>query len=183
MIYKRAWLIKLFSSLIFLYLVSSRYLSLQPNWWTSNWHRISCKLYLGAMSSSDIDTVLFVKPQQWPTPSESIAIYCVRKLVSCITHLQSCAKVDIWNKKKKVRTVAKIKTQGYKIWRLPKFSTNVTLPLNTATTLFNEPRSQRQFPYAINCDRFAWCGSLLWLYKYCWMIRTSWIIERRWEQN
>ena len=36
---------------------------------------------------------------------------------------------------------------------------------------------------AINCDRFACCGSLLWLYKYCWMIRTSWIIARRWEQN
>ena len=45
---------------------------------------------------------IFVKPQQWPTPSESIAIYCVRKLVSCITHLQSCAKVDIWNKKKQI---------------------------------------------------------------------------------
>jgi len=65
---------------------------------------------------------IFVKPQQWPTPSESIAIYCVRKLVSCITHLQSCTKVDIWNKKKKLRTVAKIKPQGYKNWRLPKFS-------------------------------------------------------------
>ena len=77
---------------------------------------------------------IFVKPQQWPTPSESIAIYCVRKLVLCITHLQSCAKVDIRNKKKKLRTVAKIKTQGYKNWRLPKFSTNVTPPLNTATT-------------------------------------------------
>ena len=48
--------------------------------------------------------------------SESIAIYCVKKLVSCVTHLQSCAKVDIWNKKKKLRTVAKIKTQDYKIW-------------------------------------------------------------------
>ena len=30
-------------------------------------------------------SAIFVKPQQWPTPSESIAIYCVRKLVSCIT--------------------------------------------------------------------------------------------------
>jgi len=89
------------------------------------------------------ESAIFVKPQQWPTPSESIAIYCVRKLVSCITHLQSCAKVNIWNKKKKLRTVAKIKTQGYKNWRLPKFSTNVTPPLNTATTLFNEPRSQQ----------------------------------------
>jgi len=51
----------------------------------------------------------FVKPQQWPTSTESIAIYCVRKLVSCVTHLQFCAKVDIWNKKKKLHTVAKIK--------------------------------------------------------------------------
>jgi len=34
------------SSLIFLYLVLSRYLSLQHNWWTSNWHRISCKYQL-----------------------------------------------------------------------------------------------------------------------------------------
>jgi len=86
---------------------------------------------------------MFVKPHQWPTPSESIAIYCVRKLVSCVTHHQSCAKVDIWNKKKKLRTVAKIKTQNYLNWRLQKFSTIATLPLNTATTLFNEPRSQR----------------------------------------
>jgi len=30
-----------------------------------------------------------------PRPSESIAIYCVRELVSCVTHLQSCAKIDI----------------------------------------------------------------------------------------
>jgi len=86
---------------------------------------------------------IFVKPQQWPTPSESIAIYCLRKLVSCVTHLQSCAKVDIWNKKKKLRTVAKNKTQDYKIWRLQNLSTVVTPPLNTATTLFNEHRSQR----------------------------------------
>jgi len=56
---------------------------------------------------------IFVKSQQWPTPSESIAIYCVRKLVSWVTHLQSCAKVDIWNKNKKLCTVAKIKTQNY----------------------------------------------------------------------
>jgi len=33
-------------------------------------------------------SAMFVKPHQWPTPSESIAIYCVRKLVSCVTHLQ-----------------------------------------------------------------------------------------------
>ena len=38
---------------------------------------------------------IIVKPQQWPTPSESIAIYCIRKLVSCFTDLLSCAKVKI----------------------------------------------------------------------------------------
>jgi len=48
-----------------------------------------------------------------------------------------------WNKKKKLRTVAKIKTQDYKIWRLQNLSTVVTPPLNTATTLFNEHRSQQ----------------------------------------
>ena len=47
--------------------------------------------------------------------------------------------------KKKLRTVtvAKIKTQDYKNWRLHNFFTIVTPPLNTATTLFNEHRSQR----------------------------------------
>ena len=39
---------------------------------------------------------IFVKPQQWPTPSESIVIYCVRKLVSCITHLQSFPQTAGW---------------------------------------------------------------------------------------
>ena len=105
------------------------------------------------------EKAIFVKPQQWPTPSESIAIYCVRKLVSCITHLQSCAKVDIWNKKKKLHTVAKIKPQGYKNWRLPKFSTTITPPLNTATTLFNKPRSQRPFgtsDWQNYSSRLAW---------------------------
>jgi len=93
----------------------------------------------------NMSRVIFVKPQQWPTPSESIAIYCVSKLVSCVTHLQSRAKVDIWNKKKKLRTVAKIKTQDYKNWRLQNLSTIATPPLTTATTLFNEHRSQRPF--------------------------------------
>ena len=73
---------------------------------------ICCSIFgPGQHSDIIIGSAIFVKPQQWPTPSESIAIYCIRKLVSCITHLQSCAKVDIWNKKKKLRTVAKIKTQ------------------------------------------------------------------------
>jgi len=115
-----------------------------------NWLLVKCNRAIPA---------IFVKPQQWPTPSESIAIYCVRKLVSCITHLQSCAKVDIWNKKKKLRTVAKIKPQGYKNCRLPKFSANVTPPLYTATTLFNEPRSQRPFgtsDWQNYSSRLAW---------------------------
>ena len=74
---------------------------------------ISCPVLLPSHcndSACTYHSAIFVKPQQWPTPSESIAIYCVRKLVSWITHLQSCAKVDIWNKKKKLRTVAKVKT-------------------------------------------------------------------------
>jgi len=74
-------------------------------------------------------------------------------------YLQSCAKVDIWNKKKKLRTVAKIKPQGYKNCRLPKFSANVTPPLYTATTLFNEPRSQRPFgtsDWQNYSSRLAW---------------------------
>jgi len=43
---------------------------------------------------------IIVKSQQWPPLSESITICCVRKLISCVTHLQSCAKVDTWNKNK-----------------------------------------------------------------------------------
>jgi len=65
-----------------------------------------CFHLLAMIRACTYHSAKFVKPQQWPTPSESIAIYCVRKLVSCITHLQSCANVDIWNKKKKLRTVA-----------------------------------------------------------------------------
>jgi len=46
-------------------------------------------------------------------------------------------------KKKKLRTVAQIKTQDYRNWRLQNFFTIVIPPVNTATTLFNEPRSWR----------------------------------------
>ena len=102
-------------------------LALQPAVWG-----ISCLVLLPSPCNNSACTyhsAIFVKPQQWPTPSESIAIYCVRKLVSCVTHLQSCAKVDIWNTKKKLRTVAKIKTQDYKSWRLQNLSTVVTPPL------------------------------------------------------
>ena len=48
---------------------------------------------------------IFVKPQQWPTPSESIAIYCVRKLVSLyhiVTYNQTIARkleFAVWKKR------------------------------------------------------------------------------------
>ena len=79
------------------------------------------------------NSAIIVKSQQWPPASESIAIYCVRKLVSCVTHLQSCAKVDIWNKKKNYVLLLRPNS------RLQKSNTIATPPLNTATQLFNEP--------------------------------------------
>jgi len=36
---------------------------------------------------------------------------------------------------------------------------------------------------AINCDRFAWCGSLLWLYKYCWNSLVTAFTARSWQEN
>ena len=123
---------------------------------------ISCLVLLPSPcndSACTYHSAIFVKPQQWLTPSESIAIYCVRKLVSCVTHLQSCAKVDIWNKKEKLRTVAKTKTQDYKNWRLQNLSIIATPPLNAATTLFNEHRSQRPFgasDWQTHSPRLAW---------------------------
>jgi len=60
---------------------------------------------------------IIVNTQQWPTPSESIAIYCVRKLVSCVLHIFSPAQKSTFEtKRKNLRTVAKIKTQDYKNW-------------------------------------------------------------------
>ena len=64
---------------------------------------------------------MFVKPHQWPTPSESIAIYCVRKLVSCVTNLQSCAKkTHIFSpaQKKKIFSPSHLKklTSIKKLW-------------------------------------------------------------------
>jgi len=70
-------------------------LALQPAVW-----EISCLVLLPSPcndSACTYHSAIFVKPQQWPTSSESIAIYCVRKLVSCVTHLQSCAKVPMPN--------------------------------------------------------------------------------------
>jgi len=62
--------------------------------------------------------------------------------------------------KKKLRTVAKIKTQDYKNWRLQNFFTIVTPPLNTATTLFNEHRSQR--PLGTSDRHCALCWGYDW---------------------
>jgi len=136
---KLLWAVSVLAKITFKTLTTAiQALALQPAVWG-----ISCLVLLPSPcndSACTYHSAIFVKPHQWPTPSESTAIYCVRKLVSCVTHLQSCAKVDIWNKKKKLRTVAQIKTQDYKNWRLQNFFTIVTPPLNTATTLFNEHR-------------------------------------------
>ena len=103
-----------------------------------------CSHLLAMIQACTCHSAIFVKPQQWPTPSESIAIYCVRKLVSW-KHIFNPAQKSTYETKKKLRTVAKTKIQKYKNWRLPNFSTIAVLPLNTATTLLNEPRSQRPF--------------------------------------
>ena len=80
-------------------------------------------------------TSMFVKPHQWPTPSESIAIYCVRKLVSCVTHLQSCAKVDIWNVDPPTCEI--IITMLSVVWLNPMLSSGLcaSFSLNTACLL------------------------------------------------
>jgi len=45
------------------------------------------------LSSISMCNITAVKSQQWPTPSESIAVCCVKNtIVSCVTHRQSCAK-------------------------------------------------------------------------------------------
>ena len=93
-------------------------LALQPDVWGT-----SCPVLLPSPcngSACTYHSALFVKPQQWPTPSESIAIYCVRKLVSCYTS-SVLRKSRHMKQKKKLRTVAKIKTQDYKILRLQNF--------------------------------------------------------------
>jgi len=61
-----------------------------------------CSHLFAMIRACTYHSAMLVKPQQWPTPSESIAIYCLRKLVSCITHLQSCAKSRLMKQKKKI---------------------------------------------------------------------------------
>jgi len=36
---------------------------------------------------------------------------------------------------------------------------------------------ETSFLNAINCDLFAWCGSLLWFHYYCWMMSASYKLE------
>ena len=68
----------------------------------------------------------------------------LRKETSFVCYTSSVLRKSGHTKqKKKLRTVAKITTQDYKNWRLQNFFTIVTPPLSTATTLFNEHRSQR----------------------------------------
>jgi len=58
-----------------------------------------CSHLLAMTQACTHHSAIIVKSQQWPTPSESIAIYCiVRKLVSCVTHRQPVLirKDSIW---------------------------------------------------------------------------------------
>jgi len=43
---------------------------------------------------------IIVKSRQWPTPRESIAIYCVKEIVSCVVNRRYCAKEDIQTNRK-----------------------------------------------------------------------------------
>jgi len=88
-------------------------LALQPAVW-----RISCLVLL---PSSCNDSSLYLSfssncKATAVTHTKRINRNLLRKETSfvCVTQLQSCAKVDIWNEKKKLRTIAKIKTQDYK---------------------------------------------------------------------
>jgi len=72
--------------------------------------------------------------------------------------------------KENQRTAAKIKTQDYKSWAQLE-PLHYTLPQNRLTNSIIT--AFRQFPYAIKCDWFAWCSSLLWFYYYYWMISAS----------
>ena len=127
-------------------------LVLTPWNWKNNLFLLIISKYRGAKSSlsppSDAHacahpSAIIVKSQKWPTPSESIAIYCVRKLVSCVTHFQSRAKVDISNKKKNYVQLlwSKLKITKLRPIRTP--------PLNIATKTVKQTRSffWRLFPW------------------------------------
>ena len=77
---------------------------------------------------------IIVKSRQWPTPRESIAIYWVKEIVSCVINRRYCAKEDIQTNRK--TTVAKIKIQDFKLGPIR------TPPLNTAAKLLNKPELQ-----------------------------------------
>jgi len=59
-------------------LLCSRLFEESPAWF--------CSHLLAMIQACTHHRAIIVKLQQWPTPSESIAIYCVRKLVSCVAH-------------------------------------------------------------------------------------------------
>ena len=73
-------------------------LALQPAVWG-----ISCLVLLPSPcndSACTYHSALFVKPQQWPTPSELIAIYCGRKLVSCTAGCKARAWIVAFDKRR-----------------------------------------------------------------------------------
>jgi len=115
-------------------------LALQPAVWG-----ISCLVLLPSPcndSACTYHSALFVKPQV--THTKRIDRNLLREKTSFVCYTSSVLrKSRHMRQKKKLRTVAKIKTQDYKNWRLQNLFTIVTPPLNTATTLFNEHRSQR----------------------------------------
>ena len=103
-----------------------------PVWYTHFWNKnllnlssimLSIKIKdIHQCEDSDHVYAIFVKPQQWPTPSESIAIYCVRELVSCVLHFFSPAQKSTYETKRKnyallLRSKLKIaKIEDYKNW-------------------------------------------------------------------
>jgi len=70
----------------------SRLFEESPAWFCS---------HLAMIQACTYHSAIIVKPQQWPTPSESIAIYCVRKLASCVLHIFSSARKSTNETKRK----------------------------------------------------------------------------------
>ena len=101
------------------------------------WHcisqEISKKLFL--LQTCDLSKII-VKSQQWPTPSESIAIYCVKETGFVCFTSSVLRKVRHTNKEKNYVLLLKPKLKFVKL------SPNRTPPLNTATKLLNKPESQ-----------------------------------------
>ena len=58
-----------------------------------------CSRLLAVIRACACHSAGFVGPHRWPAPGESVAICCVGRLVSCVTHLRSCAGVGMWSKR------------------------------------------------------------------------------------